>query len=540
MTRIKYIKIALNTILFIFLSGIAFSQQTCGTRYLERHFNSIQIFRNVVYTKSSPKLIAATAGIETTISKDLLMDIFMPPSTDTAKNRPVVIIAHGGGFIDVAFMGGTLLVGTKDNQDVQALCDTLAHWGYVTACIEYRTGFDALSSISVKRAVWRGAQDMSTAIRFFRKNAYRFDIDPNRVFIGGSSAGAFCALHSTFVDNNERIPESNSQPFPFVMGDLGKLHSRPVVQLNSFNPFSGNNVPGNDVDSIPNAVVSYWGAIADTSFFNGNNKAPVKMYHGTSDIVVSSQCARPFASVILTAPVTCGSEIMDRALNNRNLTHQTTIVQGEGHEFWGALNGSWISGGPNSYFYPLIDSSSSFFYEIMRPDAPQILGTSTFIPNNVINFSVANPVTSSRYCWELDGGTIISSITDGPSIQVSFSATTSLASVKCREIDQAEVVSFQTVKNLSQSGLSNDLLRSDKSIHIYPNPVENTLNVEILNSISDHSKIEVFDILGQKIISRPFNNNSFSLDVGFLESGHYFVRIESDSKSYYQQFTVSK
>jgi hypothetical protein len=176
----------------------------------------------------------------------------------------------------------------------------------------------------------------------------------------------------------------------------------------------------------------------------------------------------------------------------------------------------------------------------MKPDAPQILGPSTFIPNNVINFSVANPVTSSRYCWDLDGGTIISSITDGPNIQVSFSATASLASVKCSEIDQAEVVSFQTVKNLNQSGLSNDLLKSDKSIHIYPNPVQNTLNVEILNSISDNSKIEVFDIMGQKIISRPIISNTFSMGVGFLESGHYFVRIESDSRSYYQQFTVSK
>lgn len=540
MTRKVSLKSTIHCIFFIFLSFSAVSQQICGTRYLERHFNSIQIFRNVVYTKSSPKLIGASAGIETTISKDLVMDIFMPPATDTAKKRPVVIVAHGGGFIDVAFMSGTLLVGTKDNQDVQALCDTLAHWGYVTACIEYRTGFDVLSTTSVKRAVWRGAQDMSTAIRFFRKNANWFDIDPNRVFIGGSSAGAFCAIHSTFVDNNERIPESNSQPFPFVMGDLGKLHSRPVVQLNSFNPFSGNNVPGNDVDSIANAIVSFWGAIADTTFFNGNNKAPMKMYHGTSDIVVNSQCARPFASVILSAPVTCGSEIMDRALTNRNLTHQTTIVQGEGHEFWGALNGSWISGGPNSYFYPMIDSSSSFFYEIMRPAAPQILGPSTFIPNNVINLSVANPGTNSKYCWEVDGGTIVSSITDGPIIQVSFSATASLASVKCSEIDQAEVVSLQTVKNLSQSGLSNDLINTDKSFKIYPNPVQNTLNVEFLNPISNNSKIEVFDILGQKIFSRKIVNNIFSLEVDFLEVGHYFARIESDSRYYYQQFTVSK
>ena len=66
----------------------------------------------------------------------------MPPVTDTVRNRPVVLLGHGGGFINVAFMGGTVMVGTMDNEDVQALADTLAHWGYIAAVIEYRLGFN--------------------------------------------------------------------------------------------------------------------------------------------------------------------------------------------------------------------------------------------------------------------------------------------------------------------------------------------------------------------------------------------------------------
>lgn len=175
----------ISTLLFLsFLPFLLKAQDCLGKRYQERIFSSVQVFQEVVYSQDAPSLLGSSFGAETTFDQDLVMDIYMPPPTDTVRNRPVVILAHGGGFVNIFFMGGTTLVGTKDNEDVQALADTLAHWGFVAASIQYRTGFDPANGSSVKRAVWRGSQDISAGIRFFRKNAQWFGIDPHKVFVG--------------------------------------------------------------------------------------------------------------------------------------------------------------------------------------------------------------------------------------------------------------------------------------------------------------------------------------------------------------------
>jgi len=514
----------LRAIIFLIAVPMAFSQTDCGNRYKERTFSSIQIFRNVVYSKNAPKLIAATLGSETVIGKDLVMDIFMPPPTDSVVNRPLVIVAHGGGFIDVAFMGGTLLVGNKDNDDVQALCDTLAHWGYVTACIEYRTGFDVASSASIKRAVWRGAQDMSAAMRFFRKNASWFNIDPNKIFIGGSSAGAFCAIHSTFADYQERIPETYQQSI--FMANLGAMHSRPVVALTGFNPFSGNNTSANDVDSLPTAMVSFWGAIADTAFIAGNNKAPIKMFHGTSDPVVSSQCAQPFASVVLAAPVCCGSEIMNIALNNSNVDHQMTLEPGQGHEYWGALNGMWMPNSPNSFWLPIIESTAGFFYDYMRPPTPQIIGPNACAPNTVYNFSVSNPNPGSDYCWEVSSGNIVSSNVNSSSIDVIFDSIQISANVKCIERDRSDILSLQRIKgvNISSSvavAFTNDL---ENSFRIFPNPADDWVNFELDKEPQGNELLIFSDFMGRELMAIEVDKKIISIPLQNFASGNYLVR----------------
>ena len=524
----KYVRPLPGLLLFavlFFTSNIqAQAQGDCSERYRSKSFNAIQIFRNVVYSKNAPKLIAASLGSETVIGKDLVMDIFMPPPTDTVSGRPVVIIAHGGGFIDVAFMGGTLLVGTKDNDDVQALCDTFAHWGYVTACIEYRTGFDVASSSSIKRAVWRGAQDMSAAIRFFRKNSVWFNIDPDRIFIGGSSAGAFCAIHSTFADNNERIPETFQQSI--FMADLGAMHSRPVVELTGFNPFTGNNTAANNVDSLPTALVSYWGAIADTAFFAGNNKAPMRMFHGTSDPVVSAQCAQPFASVVLAAPICCGSEIMNIALNSRNIPHQLSLEPGQGHEYWGALNGSWQPNSPNNFWLPIIESTATFFYDYMRPSTPQIVGPSVCAPNTIYNFSITNPQPGSDYCWEITSGNIVSANVNASTIDVIFNSGQIAANVKCSERDKADVLSLQRIKgvNIGNTVGTKYSASIENNFKIFPNPTESSFNFELEDSEIYSGLLIITDLLGKELMIIEIDKKITALSLQNQCSGNYLVR----------------
>ena len=516
-------------LLLLIITQDLFAQ--CGTRYKERYFNNIQVFRDVVYSEDAPALIGATLTTETTIPKDLVMDVFMPPATDVITKRPVVILAHGGGFINVAFMGGTLLVGTMDNDDVQALADTLAHWGFVTASIEYRLGFNPASASSLKRAVWRGAQDMSAAVRFFRKNATWFGIDSEKVFVGGSSAGAFCAIHSTFVDNAERLPESY-QLVPIFKKDLGALHSRPIVELTSFNPFNGNPVVGNDVDSIPIGVAAYWGAIADLDWLHqGSNKAPMIMFHGTGDAVVSYQCNRPFANVILTAPVTCGSYMMDSVMTAHNMPHEVHFENAAGHEYWGALNGNWLPAGPNAFWADIIQKTADYFYPLMQPAKPSITGIATANPTTNYTYSINNPLPNHSYCWKVDGGVMVSPVTNGSTIEVQFYNTTTQGVVTARAVNESQVASdvdsmeVTVLSNVSINAITSPI----QSLRFYPNPALEDGWLTLSAKRPFKTTLMIVNSVGQLMVEQALflkeGKNTLELSLKDLPQGIYMVKV---------------
>ncbi len=526
-------KIIITIIFFLATQVLAYSQ--CSKRYKERVFHTVQKFEDVVYSKAAPALLVAALGAETIIDKDLKMDIYMPPVTDTVSKRPVVLLAHGGGFVNILFMEGTSLVGTMDNEDVQALADTLAHWGFVAASIEYRLGFDPLFTSSMKRAVWRGAQDMSAAVRFIRKNARWFDIDPNRIFIGGSSAGAFSAIHSTFVDDSERIPESY-QLIPLLKKDLGAMHSRPIVALTGTNPFVGTSVLGNDVDSIAQGVVSYWGAIADTSWlYDGQNKAPMIMFHGDNDMVVDYWCAKPFSSVLLTAPESCGSFVMDSVMTLHNMPHELHTAYGEGHEYWGVRNGNWTSSGPNAYWPDMIDKTAAFFYDIMKPAVPLIVSVDTITPVTNTTFSVANPRAGYDYCWEVVGGVIVSQNTKGPVVDIQFYSTTTQAFVSVRAVDAADVLSDKQTKIIVvDPGVGVTTIPSPiVGVSLLPNPAADYCELEIYAQKEASASIAIYNTLGQLMLTQnkelQQGQNLLDLDIQNLLTGTYIVELRSEN-----------
>ena len=69
----------------------------------------------------------------------------------------------------------------------------------------------------------------------------------------------------------------------------------------------------------------------------------------------------------------------------------------------------------------------------------------------------------------------------------------------------------------------------------YPNPVKNELNIIQKEEISD---LEIYSVLGQKVISLPINSNKALIDVSSLANGTYFVKI--NSKVNYRNFKIIK
>ena len=72
-----------------------------------------------------------------------------------------------------------------------------------------------------------------------------------------------------------------------------------------------------------------------------------------------------------------------------------------------------------------------------------------------------------------------------------------------------------------------------KDVVIYPNPVEAILTIESLTSLTNKIAT-VFDINGKKVLNQKLTTNT--LKVSNLESGIYFLRIESEGRSIKRKF----
>ncbi len=76
-------------------------------------------------------------------------------------------------------------------------------------------------------------------------------------------------------------------------------------------------------------------------------------------------------------------------------------------------------------------------------------------------------------------------------------------------------------------------LNNTIKVNIYPNPVQDKLNIEINGLIDNDLSIEFFDINGEKLFNKNFNNNSDviyeTIDLSNYANGVYFIIIKSNN-----------
>jgi len=101
------------------------------------------------------------------------LDLFLPKDEGT-KLRPAVIVIHGG-----AWRSG-------DKRQLRMLAETFARRGYVAAAINYR--------LAPQWSYPAQLDDCQRAVRWLRKKAKEFRIDPNRFGAAGASAGGHLSL----------------------------------------------------------------------------------------------------------------------------------------------------------------------------------------------------------------------------------------------------------------------------------------------------------------------------------------------------------
>ena len=159
-----------------------------------------------------------------TFTGDLLADVNQP-ADDPAECRVGVVWVHGGGFTQAA----------RNGPAEQAWGHELASRGYVLVSVDYQLGsgepfgLDQATDPDRIAVVSTAIADAQTAIRWLRSTASQWRVDPNRVAIGGTSAGAMIALGATLTSPAVDRPCAVVS----VSGDLDSawVGSKPVPAL---------------------------------------------------------------------------------------------------------------------------------------------------------------------------------------------------------------------------------------------------------------------------------------------------------------------
>jgi predicted esterase len=283
---------------------------------------------------------------ERMVKEPVVMDIYQPVN-DKAKDRPVVLICHGGAFV----------ASSKDdfNQKSVAYADSLAARGFVTASLEYRQGVVMtgngfpfhIDSVDFARTLYRGAQDLHAAIRYLRLNAQAYGINPKKIYVLGNSAGAMLALENIYAQKKSDFPAYLNSKEQYILEDYGKV----TVPLGALNEYGAR-----DYNGVANGVVALWGGIHDIELVK-NSKAPVFLAHGDSDYVmpynvghamsdpermIDGSVPEKYAPYVhlfqfdIQTPTIYGSYAIDSALTARGVPHEfyNPVEYGLKHEFY--------------------------------------------------------------------------------------------------------------------------------------------------------------------------------------------------------------
>ncbi len=290
-------------------------------RYKEEIFNGVEVKSDLLYGKAKgywtrspysddPYITTLSKGLVKAFNDpellDLKLDIYYP-KTDLFKNRPLVMLIHGGAFY----------IGSKESAAEQALATSFAKRGYVVASIDYRLGFKLLPS-DIELSAYRAVQDAHAALRYLAHNAKGLGIDPNQVYVGGTSAGGVASLSVAFMDNDERperIKQANKE------GRLTKIEESGNKYTEKF---------------TIKAVANLWGAVADLDIIDKDEKISVISIHGTADEIVPYETDYPFRNAMminrLMVDKMYGSKLIHDRLKILGIRNQLVSLAGLGHE----------------------------------------------------------------------------------------------------------------------------------------------------------------------------------------------------------------
>ena len=155
---------------------------------------------------------------------------------------------------------------------------------------------------------------------------------------------------------------------------------------------------------------------------------------------------------------------------------------------------------------------------------------------NLTNLDVSSlPALSTLNIYN-SSNLISCNIKNGINTNLSFNLCPNLQCIKADDIEisaiQNNIITYGYTNCTVSSNctLENTNFEIQNSLNLYPNPAKTILNIETKASLNAKT-INIYDMLGQIVLTIPNAESISTIDVSGLQSGCYFVRISSDKGS---------
>lgn len=138
---------------------------------------------------------------------DLHVDLFIPENSSSQARRPAMAFFHGGGW---AF---------GNPSTFHEICRWYARKGYVCAAFQYRLSIDEDGTYPHPDITpVECSKDARSALRWLKKNATDFQVDPERIIASGHSVGGQLSLACVLCDGvDEKSDDLGISPRPAAL-----------------------------------------------------------------------------------------------------------------------------------------------------------------------------------------------------------------------------------------------------------------------------------------------------------------------------------
>ena len=134
----------------------------------------------------------------------LHLDVFYDPAAVKRKNNTALVFIHGGGW---AYGSPSEFYGA---------CRHYAKAGAITFSVQYRLSKDVQGNVPVKGITpIECVKDARSAMRWVRAHAAEYNIDPQKIVVGGQSVGGHLSYATAYIDqHNEATDNLKVSPMP--------------------------------------------------------------------------------------------------------------------------------------------------------------------------------------------------------------------------------------------------------------------------------------------------------------------------------------